>query len=1192
MRAGSPTPQLVIDMEKQTTEVETAASLLRVPSLADVVVVAPTDPEMLGYRLDFEREGSFEQLKSATGGAGRQSGEQQGMVLPRAKSPGYVLLSDILGLRDGGLFGMLEYCLVADGADAGVVAQCGRDSFRHRNAISLFGDLLPSLSTAKGVSAKLNPIHPCSISESTTNDLSRDAKVWREKSVSETLRILCAAAVREEAFISATASSVRLVPMLSFRSKGSTIQASQLQLAKLRDKLSVFQRGQMVPTVTRFIGYSATSDAEDGLLPASALALAAYMCTDYSLDQSMRLLCGPRDTSGYLFTEMVARRLYLSAQRQATSKGHVDVVKLVMSLLRTPVISDKLLGVSPGKTAPGMSRPPETTGCLDVLLNLLENDAFVTDADTSGLASECYEIVSTLVTRTARDKASYMLMERRLESRHFWGRNLERLLLGGRSKPSLLNMFGGGAKSERWQRAVMSSVSWFCRALAQHLGFTVFSRDAVLSPSIDDQTKQILSALFSNHNLCKMFEALPLPAKVPDFPQDLLAYGSVIGECMVPMKGAIAATTGYQMVDVNKLCDTLRSSNSANSSIDKAREWAFEWNMAMEQNNTSFAASHSMVVLLHVGLSSMQSRLGGFQPLQQTQGQLFDLLHLLCDVVTTMNDATSGSQFDSAVNNVALAALLLVDSLCASNMDTTYKALLPSSAMALTQASNHVIHSAEDSNMEAGLILASAVSILLQIDDEMDVSNGFRRVLSKLCVPLARQSCYHEPEARAGPSPGAMLARGALTGLLDFMPPDNDCFPKASANALVTRLGAMDDNIFNLLVKVSRYPNFSQLLLDCNVLKAMKRASRSFQEISSQRMQNHSISSNVSPETTIPSFLQGHLSLLNALLLDANLKPSVTDELCTQTMDLLTENQGVLERLWSQFPNHGFTWMEAVLCLELMASQHGNNHTFGTMARCSHSLVPADFAEMVARVALDLLNHPLPKRFLPVLPSALRGINPDGTLPSEKCWWDAVESADAADGAIILPDPSFTSVLFSRAPTNSHTWSDDKYEAAIAGAKVLERSLAFLVAQCRKSGVVRLEASALSSGICAYTNTTRLVHDRMRELEKLQKGSSALLSGISMDWEVDANRQRMLELELAYLKEVAPVFIRCCERVLTVAHILAGKAGDEDPPYFRNLQKSMTIALDHTKLETLGVGPCKGSFTMAVSKSLRKQLKS
>lgn len=94
-----------------------------------------------------------------------------------------------------------------------------------------------------------------------------------------------------------------------------------------------------------------------------------------------------------------------------------------------------------------------------------------------------------------------------------------------------------------------------------------------------------------------------------------------------------------------------------------------------------------------------------------------------------------------------------------------------------------------------------------------------------------------------------------------------------------------------------------------------------------------------------------------------------------------------------------------------------------------------------------------------------------------------------------------------------------------------------------------------------------------------------------MDIDDDRERAHKIALERRYLQELYPILSRCCEKVLTLAHRIGLALRRNESGARMDLSsysEAITVALDNTRVETMGIGS--GDFGLTVAKSLRKQL--
>jgi hypothetical protein len=173
--------------------------------------------------------------------------------VPRAKSPGFSILSDILSSNGGSLFRMITEIVTENQNSKGIAVEYGEKSYEQLLAQAIFGEIAPifeNVKTATGYKfqEKNSTVSDPSINSALFQSMSRplfpsvlhpigqdscarelavahDAIFWREQSVAIAFRLLCAAAGREESFYRALQSSnieINIVPVLRLPSQSPT----------------------------------------------------------------------------------------------------------------------------------------------------------------------------------------------------------------------------------------------------------------------------------------------------------------------------------------------------------------------------------------------------------------------------------------------------------------------------------------------------------------------------------------------------------------------------------------------------------------------------------------------------------------------------------------------------------------------------------------------------------------------------------------------------------------------------------------------------------------------------------------------------------------------------------------------------------------------------------------------------------
>jgi hypothetical protein len=149
-------------------------------------------------------------------------------TVPVPKSPGFTILVELLSSSCGVLLQALKAVLTECGGPDGVFSVLRNQSNKMDMTYALFGSTPPDLNSAKeGVKENgptkplqnlLKPFSPKFQAANIDDHYVDNSVLWRETSIASALHILCAAAVREDAFIAtlmaAKEQPLKLVPVI------------------------------------------------------------------------------------------------------------------------------------------------------------------------------------------------------------------------------------------------------------------------------------------------------------------------------------------------------------------------------------------------------------------------------------------------------------------------------------------------------------------------------------------------------------------------------------------------------------------------------------------------------------------------------------------------------------------------------------------------------------------------------------------------------------------------------------------------------------------------------------------------------------------------------------------------------------------------------------------------------------------
>ena len=460
--------------------------------------------------------------------------------VPRAKSPGFTVLAELLSSSVGPLLNALVKVLTDDRVARGIRHVCGLEEYKSRISEALFGQTPPTVGSARAKSSDTSHISPQALLQPLLPQLEAvalnrdDAVCWRETSIILALRVLCAAAAREESFsksVSAGRTLLKIIPVLRFHRRSlpaSGIVVRNVQVSRLADLLISFGRSAIhsnaciepLPAVIQYVQCDASTIAHDGDIASPAVALIYYASHTLGTNESIRALVGSRGDGISRFAKVMGKRLSRSAQL-AASRVDSDIASLILDSIlstfrgrcaRETSISHVILGlpfmVSGGNWVPGTyenafqhaASRGVTRDCFDAILECLSSLEFLTDSSSSYLATRCFEIMYRLTEVSGHNSAS----ERRiryaanmLRSNHFWTTNLMLFLADHTSGTESLLRLASSITPEYRPKGIencLQCIAWLLKSVSSELLALDYTHDG----STSGQRRQLLSLLFSS----------------------------------------------------------------------------------------------------------------------------------------------------------------------------------------------------------------------------------------------------------------------------------------------------------------------------------------------------------------------------------------------------------------------------------------------------------------------------------------------------------------------------------------------------------------------------------------------------------------------------------------------------------------------------------------------------------------------
>ena len=414
---------------------------------------------------------------------------------------------------------------------------------------------------------------------------------------------------------------------------------------------------------------------------------------------------------------------------------------------------------------------------------------------------------------------------------------------------------------------------------------------------------------------------------------------------------------------------------------------------------------------------------------------------------------------------------------------------------------------------------------------------------------------------------------------------------RKSVSRLAQLIPADDNYIADLLQQmVLLHADGAQLLAKSGITREILSFAHSYASEEKKYLSSHMGVSGAASLSS-PPVLDGHLSLLNVLL-SSRLPSHDLHSISIDTLKILKEYSSTGERLFQSFPADVEITMKF---LETLYLTYSSLRKVTDSSAVENSPVYVDeqllrLERNVLSIAYQLSAFPFPSELLPPLPIGL--INVEKIHASQMktiathfadvpIWWDKVSDAGAP-----LPTPptgsSDAGVLqrynsFNNRPGS--TFSEGKYLQAIAAAKCLDVSLMFLLSRVaivnkRKMDTFSVDSVAIAKGLCRCSDASRAIQDRLASMKSHpEEDITTLLKSSLLAPNSKGDQSLQLQLEKEYLLELGSCLGRCAEKLVSLAlqdaRRMSEYKNDQEWAYFVG---AMTPALDHTQVETKGVG--------------------
>ncbi|KAL3920330.1 MAG: hypothetical protein SGILL_003317 [Bacillariaceae sp.] len=977
--------------------------------------------------------------------------------VPVPKSPGFTVLAEILSpsREDLDLFQVLGSVLLASGGPDGVWSVVGAQSQRMALVYALYGNTPPTFASAmegtkrvtedrKPLQNFLKPLVPFLDRANVEEFCFGNSVSWRERSIEVAMNILCAAAYREEAFISRLNAvpnpPLKLSPVLQFvpvqpRSQNASLdfQSVDLNPCLLRDRFFSFSNsGLLRSSLVDYIGYDSVSNDHVATgIPAHALSLLHFMQKRVSHGNSPPHIIGASffgdDVSKSQFATAVSKRLEISTTGMDTLVN-AQMLRLILDWILVELRERRFVSGGLAQVLLGLSNTPRTgRDCFDVICATLGwDDVALQSPEAASVASMCYEIIFRLYNMFESDgEASKKLAldtADRLRAYDFWQMSVSRLpgysdFLGDTSDPVHANEV---LHCMAW---LLSGVSWEMRLLVG------FAHDPVVAMRESGHHRkscaEILFYLYQGPGFIFKKVVGKIPLEIPSSSPLPPPHATVLEGAQYDMVGPTDVVKGYILVDANK-AKSLMAAKSIVGDSAAAEIWIDRWNLNASRNCAVTHLARAVGILVYASLSSSDelgrtsSSLGGItgydsQWIYRNGAQ--EIMKAILGKLDINRYEKRGMQgmdsvlIPSATRELSNGTLQLAFFISESSKQGLSS---PSDIVQLGILVAQILDTSCTGNSAAGdttmqmarsVVFGSALILLLQQSSSLEPRLVKQHIedFSRAAYSLAKISC-----APQNSEPQQMIsakARSCLASLIVAMR-DNEATSMNSSfvcslfshahssflEQLFSMLKNLDEGVCTFLQTVAMQPFGADFLAEKGIGQALKEATKILIERESSRETSqqetlYSSGNNSLADLATPVLVRQWKLICSLLTSFSGQFPQHQRKFAEQCADIMQSYDLLLERMTQSFPQDIECLQWGVRCLVLTYSlgqplaSNAFNHDDGFKQRLTRS----NFVQKCVPMLVDhLIQHPLPNDMIPTrLPRELQR-----SATGDDCWWN------------------------------------------------------------------------------------------------------------------------------------------------------------------------------------------------------------
>jgi hypothetical protein len=592
--------------------------------------------------------------------------------IPKAKSPGYYILADLLS-ADGLLLNILSSILMS-------YHDTNDDDESCRNTVqvkAIFGDFVPKYSNTKNardylienqrlpladiqmssiapqfVDSLMVPLYTSSVEElpqvgsySSSSSTGNDEIMWKEYCQMLILRIICAAAGMDDKFKKrlneSKENTSHLVPVLRLLPRDTSANMPLYMKNMQSNGISrlITQDQSIILMMIKLVGYQSASLLNNNSISTAAMSILFFLSEDLPPNEFSRCLKSLRRSQQANIAISFSSRLSLSNQKCENYAIIHSILKFLVSdgnFSNENSLSHYILGLSSKTSAEKKtylvqcSRGFDVEFCdhknaLDSLIHLVSDIKLAIIPQFSSLASKCYEILFRLCDNRAESykMTKYCVMSK-LRKLGFWQNQLIRFVGKPDNEDNLLTRVltdSSGDESVKNERNsnFMHCVSWVMKGITLELramtGCNISGDDFINSAlsSQPHQLQQLLHLLIGGSSSLIANTLVSLPMKKPIIARFLYENSprqDILNSSSQKMVGSQDICSGYHLIDQQKLVGLLNKEVLDKDIIDGQIDWAMKWNNYATLTCASEHLCCSWYFLAHASITCLPDGIG------------------------------------------------------------------------------------------------------------------------------------------------------------------------------------------------------------------------------------------------------------------------------------------------------------------------------------------------------------------------------------------------------------------------------------------------------------------------------------------------------------------------------------------------------------------------------------------------------